>query len=154
MNHVNAQSHAVHANQRSTTHSAQVPPPARCSSIKTEYEQLYLHDAAVWQADARAAARLLTLVGQALDTLEEWKLVVVGRQGRSGCDKASEAWRSAKVAKSLDKYLKWLFGSAPPDSRTTHSRGAASTGTRASCTTWSKTCNPQRNRHPRAGLGQ
>lgn len=85
--------------------------------IKVNHEQLYLQMLLPYGKLSMEdqQQRLLTLVGQALDTLQAWKLVVVDKVGKSraGCEKASEVWRSAKVAANLDKYLKWLFGKGP-----------------------------------------
>ena len=120
MNQVNAQSHLRVHLANFLEHDALVTGATTremLEHIKTEHEQLYLHMMLPYGklTPEEQLQRILTLVGQALDTLEEWKLVVVDKVGKSraGCDKASEVWRSVKVANSLDKYLKWLFGSAP-----------------------------------------
>ena len=120
MNQVNAQSHLRVHLANFLEHDALVTGATTremLEHIKTEHEQLYLHMMLPYGklTPEEQLQRILTLVGQALDTLEEWKLVVVDKVGKSraGCDKASEVWRSAKVANRLDKYLKWLFGSAP-----------------------------------------
>lgn len=85
--------------------------------IRVNHEQLFLQMVLPYgQLSAEdQQQRLLTLVGQALDTLQEWKLVVVDKVGKSrlGCEKASEVWRSAKMAANLDSFLQWLFGKGP-----------------------------------------